>query len=248
MNSIAKPDRHHRVKQVFVAAVGLLLLKVFVSILWEYRWYFPANFDSAFLGGRRYTFHGIYYWAFYLHIVSGPMVIVLGCVSILRVRVVSLRKLHRPAGRVLVIITVFVMLPSGLVMATEAYGGPIAKSGFACLAIATTLSVVMTATQARFKKFRSHQRWAARTFILLLSPLVLRLIAGVMIVTGLESQETYQMNAWISWLLPLLLLIGCENRSAPGPIDTTDAGFSTANDYAAYDEEMIELANGQTEQ
>lgn len=271
MDSTANPSRSLRVKQALAFAVALLLSKVFISIMWEYRWYFPANFDSAFLGGRRYTFDGIYCWAFYLHIVSGPVVIVLACISMLRVRVASLRKAHRLVGRIQVLITVLIMLPSGLIMAADAYGGPIAGLGFTSLVIATTVSVVATAFHARSRNFQSHQQWATRSFILLLSPLVLRLIAGVMIVTGLESQETYQMNAWISWilplyafemwswarrkyrlggmvmLLPLVFCLGCNNHPTRGPIDTTGAEFSTADDYAAYDEEMIELASGQTE-
>ena len=262
---IERSETRHR---VLFAAVALLLLKIYFSILWEYRLYFPADFDSAFLSGRRYSFHGTYRIAFYIHIISGPIAIALGCVSMLRNRIATLQKLHRVAGRLQVCVTVLVLLPSGLVMATRAYAGPIAGMGFACLSIATAVSVIMAAVHARRRNFVSHQRWAVRTFILLLSPLVLRAISGVLIVTGLESEETYQMNAWISWLLPLsihqwscfrerkpivlgtafLLLptvIGCSDNRSPGPIETDGAEFLTADDYAAYDEQIIEQAKGQ---
>ena len=265
---VGRSERSELRRKLLFAAIALLLVKIYFSVLWEYRLYFPADFDSAFLSGRRYSFHGTYRTAFYIHIISGPIAIALGCVSMLRQRFSRLRKFHRIAGRLQVFVTVLVLLPSGLVMATQAYAGPIAGIGFACLSIATAISVILTAIRARKRNFASHQRWAVRTFILLLSPLVLRAISGVLIVTGLESQETYQMNAWISWLLPLsvhqwlcfrarkpmvlgtaaLLLstvIGCSDSRSPGPIETDGAGFLTAEDYAAYDEKIIEQAKGQ---
>ena len=56
----------------------LLGLKVLLTILWEYRLYFPADFDATFLIGREKFFYGIYCWAFYAHIVTVPIAIVLG--------------------------------------------------------------------------------------------------------------------------------------------------------------------------
>lgn len=61
----------------FLAAV--LFAKVLVSVLYEYRWYFPANFvESSFLLGRQDNFYGTYAVAFHTHIASGPIAISLG--------------------------------------------------------------------------------------------------------------------------------------------------------------------------
>lgn len=45
---------------------------------------------------------------------------------------------------------------------------------------------------------------AERCFLLLISPLILRLIAGAVIVMDVESELTYRLNAWLSWLVPLV--------------------------------------------
>jgi hypothetical protein len=58
---------------------------------------------------------------------------------------------------------------------------------------------------ARTKDFRLHRRWATRCFLLLASPLLLRLIAGAAIVTHMESDWFYRLNAWLSWLIPLTI-------------------------------------------
>src|SRR4029078_7416995 len=58
----------------------VLILRVLVAILANYPDYFPPNFDSLFLQGREATFVGAYRPAFYVHILSGPVVLVNGLV------------------------------------------------------------------------------------------------------------------------------------------------------------------------
>ena len=53
----------------------MLILRVLIVILMEYRFYFPPDFDqSFFLAGRRPSFAGWYSVGFYTHIISGPFV------------------------------------------------------------------------------------------------------------------------------------------------------------------------------
>lgn len=186
-------------------AVGVLLCKVFISILLEYRYYFPANFDAAFLSGRRYTFVGIYRFGFYVHIITGPLTIFLATFLMLSGNRGWWMAFHRHAGRLLWGLVVGLLLPSGLIMASEAYAGPIAAWGFAALTLATAASCSMAANCARIRNFRMHQRWATRTYLLLCSPLLLRIFSGAAIATGLESDLTYRLNAWLSWLIPIAI-------------------------------------------
>ncbi|MFK8111530.1 MAG: DUF2306 domain-containing protein [Rubripirellula sp.] len=186
--------------------VIVLSLKTFFGILYEYQWYFPPDYDhSAFLSGRRRTFVGIYQPAFYVHIISGPITMLLGTYSLLTGGVKKSRKLHGWVGRANVFLVLALVVPSGFLMTLQAYGGPSAMLGFAALTSATGISAVMATLHARRRRFRLHRVWAIRLYILLISPLVLRIFAGVMIVTGLESVWTYRINAWGSWLAPLAI-------------------------------------------
>lgn len=96
-------------------------------------------------------------------------------------------------------------------MAATAQAGPIAGTGFAGLTIATAFCVSMTAWNALKRQYDLHRRWATRTYLLLCSPLLLRLIAGATIVAELDNVWTYRANAWVSWIGPLIgPLIGHE--------------------------------------
>ncbi len=201
---------------IFLLRLVLLLLaiKVWASILVEYRLYFPADFSASFLIGREDVFVGIYPAAFYSHIVVGPVVLVvaawlissgnqmLGSVSAARF---DRARAHRILGRLQAVLIIGVLVPSGLVMAWHAHHGPIAGAGFALLSVSTGIAMAMTIVRAVAGDFDAHRRWATRCFVLLVSPLILRISMGVSIVGGFESPSFYQFNAWASWLIPLLL-------------------------------------------
>ncbi|WP_161604218.1 DUF2306 domain-containing protein [Roseiconus nitratireducens] len=204
MHYSTENDRYHRLRQVALWSGIVVSIKVFLGILYEYQWYFPADFtESAFLGGRRYSFSGLYRVAFYAHVVSCPIALLLGTALVVlgrgRVHIV----LHRRLGKVFVGIVILAVVPSGLVMASQAYAGPWAAAGFVALSLATGATALAAAATAIAGRLASHRVWAMRCFILMWSPLLLRMISGLAIVTGWESETIYQWNAWISWLVPL---------------------------------------------
>lgn len=214
-------------------AIAILLVKVFFSILWEYSRYFPADFESNFLSGRRYTFTGIYPTAFYLHILSSPISLALAVFLMLSGARSRHRLRHRWAGRIQFFLVLLLVAPSGMVMAYYAYGGPIAGWGFASLNLTLVISLVIAVSRARAGRFAAHRQWATRCFLLLASPLLLRLITGGTIVMGIDSAETYRLNAWGSWLAPLLCYqVYLTRNSRPEPL------FSAQAECLAYDESM----------
>ena len=226
MRALPTADRLSKLQKLAVMAIGLLLAKVFVAILYEYRWYFPVDFDSsAFLSGRRYTFVGIYRVAFYTHILSGPLAILLGCALMFSGGKARFRKLHRLAGRTQMLIVLGLVTPSGLVMAQQAYGGEVSAVGFTLHTIATAASAICAVSFAIAGRISLHRRWATRCFILLCSPLLLRVVSGVAIVTDAESAWLYRLNAWLSWLIPLLVyqwwLTRREPKYVPNTIENT---------------------------
>jgi hypothetical protein len=219
MSAIEASDRLSKLYVIARWALVVLFAKVLVAIVWEYRWYFPANFDaSAFLSGRRYTFVGLYRAAFYAHILCGPVAVVLGVFLMLSGGRARYRRIHRVVGRLQMLLVLAVLVPSGLAMAREAYSGPIAGLAFAALSVATGFSAAAAWRLVRARKFRSHRVWATRCFILLASPLLLRVIAGAVIVLDLESDLSYRLNAWLSWLLPLAVYEVWRWRGAGGNV------------------------------
>lgn len=204
-NRAAIATRQSKLLAIARLSVVVLLAKVFFSILLEYQRYFPADFEATFLIGRRETFTTVYASAFYIHIVSGPLTVLLGTWQMWSGTRTRFRALHRWAGRMQMLLIFGALVPSGLVMAPRAFAGPIAGYGFAALSLTTAISAAVTVFYAISRRFALHKRWATRTYILLISPLLLRLVSGGLIVTQLESDWAYRLNAWFSWIVPLIV-------------------------------------------
>ena len=195
--------RSTTLQRVLTLLAGLLILKVAVGVLLDYPDYFPPNFESDFLRGRESYFSGSYQWAFYIHIASGPVSLVLGLILISERYRLSFPKWHRILGRILVLGVLFLVTPSGLWMAFHAEAGPIAVFGFASLAVATGACIALGWRSAVKRRFPEHRRWMWRSFLLLCSAIVIRLIGGLATVTGFQAAWIDPLAAWASWLVPL---------------------------------------------
>jgi len=189
--------------RVLTVLAGLLILRVTLGVVLNYRNYFPPNFESDFLQGREAYFSGSYHWAFYAHIVAGPISLVLGMVLLSERFRLRFPKWHRMLGRIQVLDVLFAVVPSGLWMAYRAEAGPVAGLGFAVLAVVTGTSIALGARSAVQRRFANHRRWMLRCYLLLCSTVVLRLMAGLATVTGVEATWIDPLVAWSSWLVPL---------------------------------------------
>jgi uncharacterized membrane protein len=181
-----------------------LVLRVLATILAEYPAYFPPDFDALFLQGREATFAGAYRVAFYVHILTGPVVLLNGLLLMSE----RLRRwrlgLHRVLGRVQVGVLLLLVLPSGVVMARHAFGGSSAGLSFLLLSAATAGCAVLGVVYARRRDIGRHRAWMTRCFVLLCSAVVLRLTSGAAGLVGVASPEAaYVAAAWASWLVPL---------------------------------------------
>lgn len=182
------------------------MLRVVVAIVANYPDYFPPNFDSLFLEGREATFQGAYRVAFYLHIFVGPFVLLSGLILLSETVRRRYGKLHRVLGRVQVAMLICLLLPTSLVMSQHAYGGWPAGLSFAVLSLLTGLCAILGVKYVRERKFAQHRRWMLRTFILLSSAVVLRLISGMLDTLKVPHPEiAYIVASWCSWLIPLLV-------------------------------------------
>jgi hypothetical protein len=182
----------------------VLILRVLVVILTNYPDYFPPNFESLFLQGREATFHGAYRAAFYVHIVSAPVVLLNGLILLSAYVRRRHGAWHRWLGRVQVVVLLLCVLPSSVVMSRHAYGGWPAGLSFVLLSVATASCSVVGAVYACRRRFDQHRRWMLRSYVLICSAVVLRLISGTAGLVGVPSPaHAYIAAAWCSWLFPL---------------------------------------------
>lgn len=180
-----------------------LILKTVAKTASDYRNYFPPDFASDFLRGREPHFWGVYRWAFYTHILSGPVALLLGLILIVERARPRFPAWHRRVGWLQVACVLLLVTPSGLWMAYHAAAGPVAAVSLAALAIATAICVALGARSAAMRRFADHRRWMWRCYVLLCSAVVLRVIGGLAIVTGAEAPWVDPLATWMSWLAPL---------------------------------------------
>ena len=186
-------------------AALVVILRFLTEILYQYQWYFPADFRKAdFLIGREAFFNGAYRIAFYGHIVCGPIVMIIALYLLWSGRRGLSNTIHRQLGKVQFILVVALLGPTGLVMATRAHTGLVAGVGFGILSVLTVTSAVQAVWHIKQRRVAEHSLWAKRLVILLLSPIVLRLINRVGNGMGFDPLATYQFSAWANWLAPLI--------------------------------------------
>jgi hypothetical protein len=182
-----------------------LICKTVASVVWGYRQYLPPDFQSDFLQGRESYFGGAYGWAFYAHLAAGPASLILGTILLsgrFRQRAAAW---HRRLGRVQGLCVLLVLVPSGLWMSWYATTGALAALGLGSLAIATAACVLLGWKAAVQQRLVDHKRWMWRTYLLLCSAVVIRVIGGLATVTGFEAPWLYPLSTWVSWLVPLLV-------------------------------------------
>lgn len=166
MPKVAQTQRADTLKRIASALALVLAIRILFSIVYEYRFYFPADFhESTFLLGRENTFYGSYATAFYIHIISGPVAVVAGIALLLMgLRIRSKRtgfpqktiRAHRILGRLQFVLVVAFVAPSGLWMATRAATGHVAGAGFAVLSLATGGCMVAAVQHARKGNIDRH--------------------------------------------------------------------------------------------
>jgi hypothetical protein len=207
-------------RRALIPLVGLLILKVTLSVVLAYRDYFPADFESDFLFGRESYFWGAYAWAFYAHILAGPITLVLGLVLLSGRFRARLPQWHRRLGRVQGVLVLGLLVPSGLWMAwyvqAEGAARAVAATGFAALSVATGTCVAMGWHAAVQRRFAVHRVWMVRCYLLLCSAVVLRAIGGLSLVTDVDSDWRYAATAWLSWVVPLGVFEFVSVRRGPG--------------------------------
>jgi hypothetical protein len=195
--------RSTKLHSALTLLAGLLICKVTIAVVLGYGNYFPPNFNSDFLRGREQYFSGRYQWAFYPHIVAGPVCLILGMTLISQRFRLRFPKWHRTLGRIQVACILLLVAPSGFWMAYYAAPGRVAGAGFAFLAVLTGTCAALGWRAAVQRRFLVHRRWMLRSFLLLCSAIALRLIGGLATVIGVQAAWFDPLASWLCWISPL---------------------------------------------
>ena len=142
----------------------------------------------------------------YLHIFASIVALALGPFQFSTRLRQSRPALHRWSGRVYLSIGVLIGGSSGLYMAQLAFGGWLARSGFAALALCWLFTGFMAYWAIRRGDIQNHRRWMLRNFALTFAAVTLRIYLGLSVAAGIQFEQAYPVIAWLCWVPNLLLV------------------------------------------
>lgn len=146
---------------------------------------------------------------FYLHVISGMLVILVGPFQFLpKLRNWNLR-LHKNLGKVYAFGILGIGAPTGLIMAFYAEGGTPSTIAFLVMSVLWFVTTLMAIYKARKKDILAHKKWMMRSFALSFAAVTLRLLVPLMSYSYEFNQETIVVStAWLSWIINLLVVEG----------------------------------------
>jgi uncharacterized membrane protein len=151
--------------------------------------------------------------AVYTHVFAAMFALALGPFQFsqrLRARHLTL---HRWMGRLYLGVGVLAGGIAGLYMAFHAFGGAVARAGFACLALAWLYTGARAYLAIRSRDVAAHRRWMVRNFALAFAAVTLRIWVPASFATGLEFAAAYAVIAWLCWVPNLVVAELAFNRA-----------------------------------
>lgn len=144
-------------------------------------------------------------WGLWGHVLGGPLVLALAPVQLsARIRA-RWPGLHRWSGRPYALGVLIASL-AALSLVPTSVASPWARTGFCVLAVLWVGVTAIGIQAARQGDYDRHRIWMRRSLALTFSAVTLRVMMAPMMAAGMTPAATYDITAWTSWSLNLLVL------------------------------------------
>ncbi|MFO0977492.1 MAG: DUF2306 domain-containing protein [Planctomycetaceae bacterium] len=196
---------------------ALVILAIGLRIVSTFGWYFPPNFQGGFLAGRdTYFWRSAYGIGFYLHIIGAPIALLTGLPQFSRLLLRASPRLHRTLGKTYALSVLIAAAPGGFIMGFWSRGGVPAMVCFIAMSLLVAVFTVLAWRTALQRRFESHRKWMTRSYLVMISAVLLRLIDPALRRSGVPDELSYQISVWLSWVPSLVIFEVIERiRNAP---------------------------------
>lgn len=163
--------------------------------------YIPIKYDVAFLNLKQEEIKLPYYkFAFFSHVYSSIIVIILGLSQFSRTIRNQFSIIHKLNGKAYILLTLLIASPSGLIMAFHANGGLVSQISFSVLSVLWFLFTLKAYLYIKKEDYRKHRNFMIRSYALTLSAISLRLFKYVIVFFfELPPMDTYKIVAILGW-------------------------------------------------
>jgi uncharacterized membrane protein len=140
----------------------------------------------------------------YMHVTAASVALALGPFQFSSRLRNNHRSVHRWIGRVYLGIGVLVGGMAALYISQFAFGGLVARLGFASLAVCWLFTGLCAYIAIRRSAIAQHRKWMVRNFSLTFAAVTLRLYLPAAVVGGVDFAVAYPIVAWLCWVPNLL--------------------------------------------
>ncbi len=150
--------------------------------------------------------YSVYLPAFYIHILTGSIVLITGVFQFSKRIRARYTAWHRASGRIYIFVILIFTAPSGLVMSLYANGGLAAGIGFALLALLWWIFAWKGFQNAIKKHWDKHREFMMRSYALTFAAVTLRLYSFFFALAGFRGETIYIIIAWLSWVPSVIVV------------------------------------------
>lgn len=205
------PEIRQAAKAWFGGLAAVAVLVIAMRIIGTLPLYFPPNFERGFLRDRQaYFWSSGYGVGFYLHIVGAPLALVCGLPQFSRLLLLWSPRLHRLLGRTYALAVLLAAAPGGFVMGLRSFAGAPALLCFTVMSLLVSMFTVLAWRDAVRRRFAAHRRWMIRSYLMMVSAVLLRLIDPLLRDFGVPDMQSYVWSLWLSWVPSLLIFEAAE--------------------------------------
>jgi len=181
-----------------LSQVMVVLLATLIG-LYPLFYFFQSNF--GLLGNKNSTLLASLIWnsAFYTHITTGGLALLLGWIQFSQKIRTSSSAIHRNLGKLYLLLALCSSV-SGAYLAVYAEGGAIAEIGFLCLAISWFVSTLMGYISILKGRISKHQQFMVYSYAACFAAVTLRLWLPLLIILYGDFLKAYVIVAWLCWL------------------------------------------------
>lgn len=142
----------------------------------------------------------LFYVSFYTHVAAATIVLFTPVFQFLIRITKRTSKAHRSIGKLYVLTTLLIVVPTGLYLALFAKGGPSAQWGFAVQGIMLGIFTWLGYQTIRKGNVEKHKEWMIRSYAIALAALTFRIYHVIFIYMGIPYNDNYAASQWLSVL------------------------------------------------
>jgi hypothetical protein len=146
---------------------------------------------------------------FYIHVISGMLVILVGPFQFLKSFRNKYLNWHKLGGKIYAYSILLLAAPTGLIMAFYAEGGVWSTVAFSIMSILWFVTTLMAVIKIKQRKIEEHKMWMMRSYALSFAAVTLRLLVPLFSLFIFDNEDLITVStAWLSWMLNLLVAEG----------------------------------------